>query len=60
MSDYIVYVSMSGLGRWHKLRPQKTYLGVISVKVKKSEGNKEQGKKEEGRKDVTQLGRLPV
>lgn len=35
---------MSGLVRKHKLEPQKTYLGTVSVELKKCEGNKEEEK----------------
>lgn len=36
--------SMSGLVRKRKLEPQKTYLGTVSVELKKCEGNKEEEK----------------
>lgn len=35
---------MSGLVRQQKLGPQKTYLGTVSVELKKFEGNKEEEK----------------
>lgn len=35
---------MSGLVRQHKLEPQKTDLGTVSVELKKREENKEEEK----------------
>lgn len=56
----IFYMSVCLYWEDDELKLQKTYLGAVSVKVKKCEGKKEQEKKEEGRKNVTQPRRLPA